>query len=87
MWWKLGGLAAATGAILILLFVPTPFTPTTSVRIKVDLPPGMQNVSGAQVLSSVETAAWIFEFIIVAAILAIAGWIAWRIVRHHRKAN
>jgi hypothetical protein len=83
MWWKLAGLAAGTG---LLLFVLTASVPGGTVKIKIDLPPGAQ-VSDAQATSVVHDGLWIANLVVPTVILAIAGWIAWRIVRHHRKSN
>ncbi len=79
MWWKLGALAAVTAAILFFLLAPT-----ATMTVKVDLPPEAHRVSVTQVQSVVEGTIWITEAVMVVAVLGIAGWIAWRIVRHHR---
>ena len=82
MWWRLGVLAAVTGALLLLLLAPM-----ATVAIKVDLPPGSPSVSTSQVQIVAEQMVWNAVTFVVAAILAIAGWIAWRIVRRHRASN
>ena len=82
MWWKLAGLAVGTG---LLLFVLT--APLGTLSVKVDLPRGAENVSPAQIHSVIQNGMWIANLLVTVVILTIAGWIAWRIVRHHRKSN
>ena len=83
MWWRLGVLGGITAALLLLMFVPYPGTLT----IKVDLPPSAHPPSGSQVQSVVENGIWIVNTAVVAIILGVSGWVAWRIVRHHRISN
>jgi len=82
MWWKLGVLAAVTGALLVFLV-----TPALTMSVTVDIPPGVPAVSGRQMETGIEVAVWIVEAIMVAAILGIAGRIARRIVRKHQMSN
>ena len=84
MWWRLSILGAVTGALLLILFVPIP---GSSVTIKLDYPPGTQPPSSAQVQTSVERTVWVTEAAIVAVIVGVSGWIAWRIIRRYRISN
>jgi hypothetical protein len=80
MWWRLSVLAAATAALLVILFTPMP----VSVRLK--LPPSVGPAAKSEVVS---TPAWIYPAasgILVIVVLLGAGLIARRIVRRHRKA-
>jgi hypothetical protein len=78
MWWRLGLLGVVTAGILFFLL-----TPTTTMTIKVDLPPDV-NASAGQVQIAATSAIWITETILVGGVLAIAGFIAWLIVRRYR---
>jgi hypothetical protein len=83
MWWRLGVLATVTCALLLFLFAPF----TSTVRIKLDLPPSADPASARQVQATIENTVWIGEAVLVTAILGTAGWIAWRIVRRYRISN
>ncbi len=82
MWWRLGVLGAATAALLVLFFAPI-----ADVHIKVDLPPTAAPTSGTQVYVASAAQLWITGAIVVAIVLGVAGWIAWRIVRRHGISN
>ena len=84
MWWRLGVLAAVTGALVFFVIAPI-FT----VSIHVDLPPGIPPPAPAsdETETFVRAMIWVTEGVFVAVILAVAGWIAWRIVRRHRDSN
>jgi hypothetical protein len=84
MWWKLGLLAVATTVVLIILVIPM-----ATLTIRVDLPPGPGTPvpSARQIQAGAQTVVWLSEAAITGAVLVIAGFIGWRIVRHHRNSN
>ena len=85
MWWRLGVLGAITAALLFCILAPM-----ATVSVTVDLPPlrpGDRPVSTGQIQTFALGSIWITEAIVVAVILAVAGIIAWRIVRRYRTSN
>jgi hypothetical protein len=84
MWWRLGLLAVATGAVLFLLFAPL-----ATLTVRVDIPPrlGASAPSVGQAQSGARVVEWTVDAAIIGTVLAVAGFIGWRIVRHHRISN
>ncbi len=82
MRWKLVVLALATALLIFVLVAPV-FT----IHVKLDLPPGVSPPPASQVQEVGKDVAVVGEVIVVAVILGAAGWIARRIVRHHRRPN
>jgi hypothetical protein len=74
--WKLAALAVATGLVIFLLVAPV-FT----LRVTVDMPPGAPAPPAQQVQAMGSAVIITLDAIVVALVLAGAGWIAFRIVR------
>jgi hypothetical protein len=84
MWWKLGLLFSITILILYALFAPM-----QTVSIRVDLPAapqGTQQISATQVQGVAQGIMWGIETALVVGVLAVAAFVGWRIVRHHKRA-
>jgi hypothetical protein len=81
MWWRLGLLAVATGAVLFILFAPL-----MTLTIRVDIPPrlGTPVPNAGQAQSEAQAIEWIVEAAMIGAVLTVAGFIGWRVIRHHR---
>jgi hypothetical protein len=82
MWWKLGLLAVVTCLLLFALVAPV-----TIISVRVDMPAGAPVANAAQLQTTVQSAAWIIEAVLVASVIIIAGLIARHIVRRHRISN
>lgn len=82
MWWKLGALGAVTALVLFVLLAPM-----TTVTVRVDIPPGVASASAGRIQTDAGIALWVIEAILVAAVLMIAAFIGWLIVRHARISN
>jgi hypothetical protein len=82
MWWRLGVLGAGTFALLIVLFAPI-----GHVTIKIQIPPVRLRTPARLVYMTDAGVAWMTDAAVIAVVLGVAGWIAWRIVRRHRIAN
>lgn len=80
--WKLGGLGLLT-AVLIFIIV----APLISLRVSVDLPPGAVAPSRGGAEAGATTAIWVVCTGLVFAVVALAAWMARRMIRGHRKSN
>jgi H+/gluconate symporter-like permease len=82
---KLGVVALIAVGIIVALFMPFPGGP---VHMKIDMPPGGDPVQTArsahQVMGAMVWVAWGVGASVVIVILAVAAFVAWRIVRRHR---
>lgn len=76
MLWKLGGLALLALGLVVLAVVPI-----STVTVEV---PRANGSLGAVDADGFALAATLISYGFVAAVLALIGWMMWRVVRHHR---
>jgi hypothetical protein len=82
MGWKLGCVAVIATAVLAILLWPT-----RTITISIDLPPGVDAPPPSQIETISPFVTMAVSALMVAVVVAIAGWVAWRIVRHHRPGS
>jgi hypothetical protein len=79
MWWRIGALALLA-AMLAVLFTLPPSTVDVTVEIpRTNGPPGSTDAD------SFAQTATLISYGIVAAVLALMGWLTWQVVRDFRK--
>jgi hypothetical protein len=81
MWWKLGALTLLAVGFVVLLVMPI-----STVDITVELPPPNAPLRTIDA-DSFALAATLITYGFVAAVLALIGWLMWRVVRHHRSSK
>jgi hypothetical protein len=79
MWWKLGVLALLAVGFVALIMA----TPTSTVDIAVEMP--RANASPSTLNADGIALATLITYGFVAAVIALIGWMMWRVVRHHRR--
>jgi hypothetical protein len=81
MWWKLGALTLLAVGFVVLLMMPI-----GSVDIVVEMPRARANgsLSTKDVEGGIAFVATAITYGLVAAVLALIGWLMWRVIRHHR---
>jgi hypothetical protein len=82
MWWKLGALAVVTAGLLVLLLSPIPIP-----SVRVDLPPTTSAPAVPHVYKASQGTLWAVDAAFIAIVLTGAGFVARRIIRHHRNSN
>ena len=78
MWIKLAVIAAATVALLTLMFLPT-----RTVTVTLDVPRGVTAETTVGFFSGVEIAAYIISGLIALAVIALAVWLSRKVIKHH----
>lgn len=81
MWWRIGTLGLLAAGLIALLAMP----PST-VHITVDIP-RPNGSTGTLDADSFAQAVTLISYGIVAAVLALMGWLAWQVVRDLRKSK
>ncbi len=81
MWWKLGALTLLAIGLVVLLVMPI-----NTVDITVELPPPNAPLRTIDA-DSFALPATLIAYGFVAAVLALIGWLMWRVVRHHRSSK
>lgn len=81
MWWKLGALTLLAVGFVVLLVMPI-----GPVDIVVEMPRARANgsLSTTEVEGGIALVATVITYGLVAAVLALIGWLMWRVIRHHR---
>lgn len=81
MWWKLGALT-----LLAVGFVVPLVMPIGPVDIVVEMPRARANgsLSPTDVEGGIAFVATLITYGLVAAVLAVIGWLLWRVIRHPR---
>ncbi len=81
MWWKLGALALLAVAFLALILTPIG---TVDITVEMPRPRGTPRAVDTGVF---ELTATLIAYGMIAAVLALIGWMMWRVVRHHRNTQ